>query len=87
MSQMTSLVMAAIAAWKESVLVTMATVTAMNAHAPTGRGSRMRPSTVDTKMARRLHAWGSVVSRVFFPADSDQIPLFYPKIGHPYLNL
>jgi hypothetical protein len=23
----------------------------------------------------------------FFPGDFGQIPLFYPKIGHKYLNL
>jgi hypothetical protein len=45
-----------------------------------------------------LQAWtASLLSRLaqrdvwvavfFFPADSGQIPLFYPQIGHQYVNL
>jgi hypothetical protein len=30
---------------------------------------------------------GGKLPVLFFPADSGQIPLFYPKIGHKYLNI
>lgn len=57
MSQMTSLVKAQKAVGKGSVLVTTEAVTPRNAQAPTGRGLRTSPATVERKMARSCHAW------------------------------
>jgi len=37
------------------VLVAKVTVTAMSAHAPTGKGSKIRPRMVDVKMASNDH--------------------------------
>mmetsp|Transcript_26049 Transcript_26049/g.66254 ORF Transcript_26049/g.66254 Transcript_26049/m.66254 type:complete len:277 (+) Transcript_26049:2006-2836(+) len=55
MSQMTSLVMALNACAKVSVFVARVTVTAMKAHAPTGRGSSTRPRMVVTKIDSSVH--------------------------------
>lgn len=42
---------------KLSVLVTTHSVTAMNAQAPTGRGSRIKPRMVEEKMDKRHQPW------------------------------
>ena len=47
MSQMTSFWKAVKACWKLRVLVKMVTVTARNAHAPVGRGSKTSPASQD----------------------------------------
>jgi hypothetical protein len=56
-SQMISLVIAEKACWNDSVLVASVTVTAINAQAPTGRGSRTNPRMVETKIANRLQPY------------------------------
>lgn len=59
-SQITSLVNALNAAAKVKVFVATATVTAMKAQAPTGRGSSTRPAMVETKMDSRVHPWALI---------------------------
>lgn len=54
-SQMSSLVKAAKAVEKESVLVTMEAVRPMKAQAPTGSGPRTRPEIVKRKTERSCH--------------------------------
>lgn len=57
-SQMTSLVNAAKALEKVSVLVTMEEVRPRKAQAPTGNGLKTRPATVERKMESNCQAWG-----------------------------
>lgn len=61
-SQMSSLVKAAKAVEKESVLVTIEAVRPMKAHAPTGSGPRTRPEMVKRKTERSCHPCGVTCS-------------------------
>lgn len=56
-SQITSLVNAVNALEKDSVLVTMEAVRPRKAQAPTGKGLKTRPATVDRKIESNCHAW------------------------------
>jgi hypothetical protein len=47
-------------------------------------GVKVPNSIDDTGMLLKKHDRAPVL---FFLADSGPIPLFYPKIGHKYLNL
>ena len=58
-SQMTSLLKAAKAAWKGSVFVDTAVVTARNAHAPVGNGSSTRPAQAQPHLVFS-HTWHPV---------------------------
>jgi hypothetical protein len=62
MSHTTSLVMALKPCVKVNVFVASATVSAPNAHAPTGIGFNTNPVTVLTKMLNKFHAWSSKAS-------------------------